>query len=261
MADLPLLLHGATGRMGRAVRECLVEFPEIRLCACVASRKPAATGPAAGPIWLTPEELETHRRREALPDDLVILDFSLAAGTALLVKTLASWPRAIVAASTGLDPATESKLDALATRVPVLRAPNLSLGNAVALALLRALPPLARTAFAFDIVEHHHADKKDAPSGTALALARILGGPAAGERPAGRTGGNRAGGEARIHSIRAGSVPGTHRVILSGAGETLELVHTVNDRAVFARGALRAVQFLHGKAPGRYGIEHLLAET
>lgn len=242
MARTPLLLYGATGRMGRAVRDHLVEFPEIQLCVCVAPREPSVA-PASGIPWLTPETLATHRRREGLPDDIVVLDFSLAAGTAALVRVLATWPRPLVSATTGLDAATASTLDALSLRVPVLRAPNLSFGNAVVETMLRALPPPARAQVAADIVEHHHAGKKDAPSGTAVALSRIL------------------GSQVTIHSIRSGTVPGTHRVILSGTDETIEIVHSVTNRAVFARGALRAVQFVAGRAPGLYTTEDLLTES
>jgi len=233
--------------MGRAVRDHLVEFPGIELRACVAPLEPAVTAMAAaptpGPVWLTPETLATHRRREELPDDIVVLDFSLAAGTAALVKILATWPRPLVSATTGLDAATTSALDALSIRIPVFRAPNLSFGNAVVETMLRALPSPARAQVQADIVEHHHAGKKDAPSGTAVALSRIL------------------GSQVTIHSIRAGTVPGTHRVILSSADETIELVHTVTNRAVFARGALRAVEFVAGRAPGLYTTEHLLSES
>ena len=255
MAEVPLLLYGATGRMGRAVRECIPEFPELRLRACVAPRKPTAAPASGGTSWLTPDELSKDASRSGLPDDLVILDFSLAAGTARLVEILSEWPHALVAATTALDPATESRLAALAKRAPVLRAPNLSLGIAVAQALLRALPPAARGVFQAEIVEHHHGTKKDAPSGTAKALAALLRGPAEGGG-AGRP----AGGEILIHSIRGGTVPGTHRVVLSGAGETLEIVHTVYDRSVFARGALRAARFLHRRGPGSYTIDDVLRE-
>ena len=257
MADLPLLLYGATGRMGRAVREVLPEFPEIHLRACVAPRDPGE-GAAPGSIWLTPDDLARRGTWDGLPDDLVVLDFSLAAGTARLAEILTEWPHALVAASTGLDAKTESRLTALAALAPVLRAPNLSLGSAVALSLIRALPPAARTAFQAEIIEHHHAGKHDAPSGTAKALAELLRPSGKGER-SGK--GQQAGMEIPIHSIRGGTVPGTHRVILSGAGETLEIVHTVYDRGVFARGALRAARFLHRRKPGSYSIDDVLRET
>jgi 4-hydroxy-tetrahydrodipicolinate reductase len=251
VADIPLLLYGATGRMGRAVRDVLHEFPGIHLRACVA-RVPSEGAATGGPIWLTPDDFAKGSSREALPDDLVIVDVSLAAGTARLVEILSNWPRALVAASTGLDAATESRLAALATRAPVLRAPNLSLGIAVARELLRALPPAARASFQTEIVETHHAGKKDAPSGTAKALADLL-------RTSGE--GKSAAREIPIQSIREGTAPGIHRVVLTGAGETLEIVHTVHDRAVFARGALRAAQFLHRRAPGIYTIEDVVRET
>jgi 4-hydroxy-tetrahydrodipicolinate reductase len=128
----------------------------------------------------------------------------------------------------------------------------LSLGIAVIEGFLRALPEAARAAYEADIVEQHHAAKRDAPSGTALALAKAIGSSGARSRP---------GGEVRLLSIRAGTVPGTHRVVLSGAGETLEIVHTVYDRGVFARGALRAVRFLHGRPAGLYSVAHVLGQT
>ncbi len=251
MAEIPILLHGATGRMGRALRDCLPEFPDMRLVACVAPREPAP-GPAPGPLWLTPEELTTRRRREDLPADLVVIDFSLAAGTHALLRTLLLWPRALVCGTTGLSPESEGTLATLAERVPVFRASNLSLGNALVETLVRALPRKVLKTYTADIVEHHHAGKKDAPSGTAITLARVLG-------EAGAVG--QGGDEIRIQSIRSGTVPGTHRVILGGSGETIEIVHTVTDRGVFARGALRAARFVHGKTAGRYAMDDMLRQT
>jgi 4-hydroxy-tetrahydrodipicolinate reductase len=248
MAEVPILLHGATGRMGRAVRDCLAEFPDIKLLACVAPRE-QTVGPTPGPVWLTPEELAARRRREDLPADLVVIDFSLAAGTQVLLKTLNLWPRALVCGTTGLSAEAERMVETLAARVPVFRASNLSLGNALVETLLRALPRHVITTYTADIVEHHHAGKKDAPSGTAITLARVLG-------EVGALG--QEGDEIKIQSIRSGTVPGTHRVILGGAGETIEIVHTVTDRGVFARGALRAARFIHGQVPGRYSMDSML---
>jgi 4-hydroxy-tetrahydrodipicolinate reductase len=238
--------------MGRAIRDSLSEEPGVRLVACVAPDASTGAGSASSPLWLTPDQLAEPSARAALPKDLVVIDVSLAAGTARLAEILAGWPHALVAATTGLDAATEGKLEGLAAKMAVLRARNLSLGVAVLEGILRSLPPAARAAFEADIVEHHHAGKRDAPSGTALDLSKAIGtaGPDA-----------RAGGEVRIASIRAGTVPGTHRVLLSGAGETLELTHTVYDRRVFARGALRAARFLHGRPAGRYTAAHLLDQS
>jgi 4-hydroxy-tetrahydrodipicolinate reductase len=116
--------------------------------------------------------------------------------------------------------------------------------------MLRALPGGVKDSFRADMIEHHHAGKKDAPSGSALVLADTL-------RSVGWAG--PLGDGVRIQSIRAGTEPGTHEVLLSGSGETVELTHRVHDRSVFARGALRAARFLRGRAPGRYGMDDLLA--
>jgi 4-hydroxy-tetrahydrodipicolinate reductase len=240
--------------MGRSVRDCLSEFPDIDLRACVApsaGEKRAATGDRHVP-WLTPEALADPAARASLPDDLVVLDVSAGEGPSRLAKILTEWPRALVAAATGLDRETEARLERLSEKVAVLRAPNLSLGIAVIEGFLRSLPEAARAVFEADIVEQHHAGKRDAPSGTALALAMAIGTSGAGSRP---------GGEVRIASIRAGTAPGMHRIVLSGAGETVEIVHTAYDRSVFARGALRAAQFLHGRPAGLYSMAHIVAQT
>jgi len=234
--------------MGRAIRAALADTPAVSLRACVA---PGAADAALPPgcLWLSPEDLAKGGALESLPSDLVIVDVSLAAGTVRLLSVLERAPRALVAATTGLDPAAEARIESLASRTAVLRARNLSLGNAVVGALLRGLPAAARDAFDADIVEHHHAGKKDAPSGTAIQLAVALG-------PIGS--GRRTERAARFHSIRGGTEPGTHRIVLSGEGETITIEHAVHDRSVFARGALRAAAFLHGKPAGLYPFESAL---
>jgi len=236
--------------MGAAVRALVEADRSIVLRACVAGDGERGAGPP-GCDWIEASSFGAATL-EALPRDTVVLDVSLPAGTGALVSALERAPRAAVIATTGLDPRCESRVAALAATAPLFRARNLSLGVAVAKAWLRSLAPAAREAFVADVLEQHHAEKKDAPSGTALDLVAALGAMAPGKRP---------GGVVPTHSIRAGTVPGTHRVILSGDGETLEIVHTVHDRSVFAAGALRAVRFLHGRPPGTYTVDDLLASS
>ncbi len=243
--------------MGRAIREVLPEFPDVSLRACVAPSPDAHDCPA-GCVWMTPEDLSGGR--SDLPGDLVAIDVSLAAGTARLLDRLERSPLALVSATTGLSDADEARLRALSGCAAVLRARNLSPGNSIASAMLRSVPGPARDLFEIDVIEHHHAAKRDAPSGTALAWASLL---APGKQAVVSAGGAAPGeprskGEVRIHSIRSGTAAGTHRVLLAGAGETLEVIHTVSDRAVFARGALRAARFLHGRAPGFYSFDDVL---
>jgi 4-hydroxy-tetrahydrodipicolinate reductase len=238
--------------MGQAVRAAAAEFPDVRLAVCVA-RSPNASASPEGCAWMTPDQLVSGAG-DSLPAHAVVIDVSLAAGTARLLDWLDRSPRALVSAPTGLGPAEEKRVAALAKRAPVLRAMNLSLGNAVARAMLGSVPEEAKTLFEIDIVEHHHAAKQDAPSGTALLWAGLLApGDAVADpkKP-------REPGTIRFHSIRSGTAVGTHRALFAGAGETLELVHTVSDRAVFARGAIRAARFLSGKPPGLYTLEQTL---
>jgi len=261
MSPVQLLLFGATGRMGSEIRRLLGEpgGASFALTACVAQGEAAGTRPDAC-RWIGAASFGSADL-DKLPADAVVIDVSLAAGTEGLVKALERSPRAAVFATTGLTPALEARIAALGKGVPVLRARNLSLGVAVARRWLALLPVAARAAYVADVIEHHHAGKKDAPSGTALDLVAALGAMGTG-LGAGAGGGERHGERAvATHSIRAGTVPGTHRVLLSGDGETLELVHTVYDRSVFARGALRAARFLHGKPAGLYTVDDLIHES
>ncbi len=241
--------------MGRAVRASIGEFPDTRLVACVA-RSAAAGDSPPGCAWMTPDQL-AGSGEGAFPANAVVIDVSLAAGTAALLDWLQGSPRGLVSATTGLRDGDEARIRALARSVAVVRAPNLSPGNAIACAMLRAASGAARGVFEIDVVEHHHAAKRDAPSGTSLLWASLLaeGGSV---RFAPDVTQPRAGGEVRVTSLRSGSVPGIHRAIFAGAGETLELVHTVTDRSVFARGAIRAARFLAGKPPGLYTLEQTL---
>lgn len=249
-AVVPLLLFGATGRMGRAIRAALdgASPAGMALRACAARGRDETACPD-GCAWLAPEAIAA--RLASLPPDTVVIDVSLAAGTETLLGALEAAPRALVSATTGLSAETEARIAKLAARAPVLRARNLSPGIAVLSALLRALPPGARALYDADVVEHHHAAKKDAPSGTAVALAELLHG----------VGTERRSGGIATHSIRGGTAPGTHEVVLSGEGEVLTLGHWVHDRAVFARGALRAARFLHGRKTGLYSFEDALTEA
>jgi len=256
----PIILFGATGRMGHAVRASIAEFPDLMLAACVA-RSTDADGCPSGCSWMTPDQLLSADEGK-IPEGAVVIDVSLAAGTARLLDRLERSPRALVSATTGLADAEEERIQALARRAAVLRARNLSAGNAVASGMLRSVPEAAKALFEIDIIEHHHAAKRDAPSGTALGWALLLASERSGDvdreadpsKP-------RKPGAIRVHSVRSGTAVGTHRALFAGAGETLEIVHTVSDRAVFARGALRAARFLARRSPGLYTLEQMLEQS
>lgn len=173
---------------------------------------------------------------EALPTvPDVLIDFMLPAGLAAAARWCADHGVALVSGTTGLEANQSRALDQAAERIPVLHAPNFSPGVNATLALLRAAVRMLPEVSATHITDVHHVHKKDAPSGTALALASAL-----------------APHQPEIDSRREGEVVGDHRVLLELPGETLALEHHAIDRAIFARGALLAGRWLAGRPAGRY---------
>jgi 4-hydroxy-tetrahydrodipicolinate reductase len=240
-ARLPVAIAGASGRMGGLVAAAVERAEDLALVA----------RPGRGGL------------DEAWNGAKVVADFTAPEATARVAGLAAERGTGVLVGTTGLDAAAERALESAAGRVPVLVAPNLSLG---VLALARALRVALRTLPDYDveIVERHHGKKADAPSGTALFLASI----AAQERGldpsramrAGRSGrvGPRTAGEIGIHAVRGGGWIGSHTVHLAGPHESLELAHTAQSREAFAEGALHALRFLAQAPPGRYGLEDAL---
>jgi 4-hydroxy-tetrahydrodipicolinate reductase len=239
VSPLPVAVAGATGRMGSLVARAVEAAPDLALVA----------RPARGAL-----DAEWNGAK-------ALGDFTSPAGTAQLADLAAARGVGLLVGTTGLDDPARAALARAAKRVAVLVAPNLSLGVA---ALGRALEAAlaALPGYDVEIVERHHAAKVDSPSGTALALARVVQGarPDAGTR-SGREGrvGPRPKGEIGIHSLRGGAWVGEHTVVLAGPFETVELTHVAHDRAAFAQGALVALRFVAAARPGTYSLEDALA--
>jgi 4-hydroxy-tetrahydrodipicolinate reductase len=202
----------------------------------------------------------TDRPERALAGARVAVDFALAGGLQARLDAAVQAGAAYVCGTTGLGPSEQRALDAAARAIPVLWAPNMSSGVGLLLELVaraaQALPD-----FDVEIHELHHRHKADAPSGTALALARAVA-TARGHgdevlRP-NRGGGARQPGEVGVVAGRAGEVVGEHTVFVVGSAERLELVHRASSRDVFALGALRAARFVAPRAPGRYTMAQVL---
>jgi len=175
----------------------------------------------------------------------VIIDFSSPAGTIAAAELASSRGAALLVGTTGLDRPQFDRLDRLASDVAVLMAPNTSLGVAVLRFLTTQATRLLRD-WDIDIVESHHNRKKDAPSGTALALAAAV-----------KAGGRDLAAD-RIHALRGGDIVGEHQVQFAGPGETIRLEHVAVSRDLFALGALRAAAWLAEKPAGRYTMEDAL---
>lgn len=233
-----LLIFGASGRMGRSLLDRLAhgEAPGVVVAAAV-SRHPLEG--LQGLPWYpagTPEDW---------PAFDVAVDFSLPQAFDVVLAACLARGAALVTGTTGLDPARLTAREAAAQRIPMLWASNFSLGVAV-LEALTERTARALSGWSADIVETHHVHKRDAPSGTALTLAEAM---------------RRGGSDPHLHSLRAGDAVGEHRVLFQGFGERLELQHEATDRAIFARGALRAAAWLAGRAPGRYRMADVLGLT
>lgn len=256
---IPLAVLGASGRMGGAVLARLAEFPALELRGAFTAPDSGLGGRDAGEAaGLGPLGVPLSERLDtALAGSRVAIDFTLADAVAGTAEACREAGVGLVCGVTGLDEAARTALREAARHVPVLWAPNMSAGVAV-LQRLAALAAAALEEFDAGVYEAHHAAKRDAPSGTALALGRSVvtarGLPAEAARPDASL---RAEG-VDYAALRIGDVVGEHTVTLAGSGERLELSHRATDRAIFARGALRAAAWLAGKPPGFYELADML---
>lgn len=263
-----IVVSGAAGRMGRRILELVSADAATTLAAALE----AASHPALGqPVAALAPDVPADRRPDVtllaeLPAGLaadVVIDFSVPDQSVKVAALAAERGWGVVVGTTGLDAAQKAQLDAAASRVAVLTAPNFSLGMNV---LFELVADAARRLGGYDIeiVESHHRFKKDAPSGSALRLAEraaaATGRDLAKAGVYGRQGitGERGADEIGVHALRRGDVVGEHTVTFTTLGETLELTHRAHSRDAFARGAVHAAKWLAGKPAGRYGFEQVL---
>jgi 4-hydroxy-tetrahydrodipicolinate reductase len=192
-----------------------------------------------------------------------VVDFSSHQATRSLLELAVSAGKPVVLGTTGHSPAEKDELLKLAAKVPCVWAGNFSVGVNLLFALTRKAVRTLGDDFDAEVVELHHRMKKDAPSGTALRLLEIILDERKLDRSAlrhGREGitGERTRSEVGIHSLRGGDVVGDHTVLLAGTGERLELTHRATDRAIYARGALRAAQWVVSRKAGVYDMQDVL---
>lgn len=243
-AALPVVLCGAEGRMGRAIRACAEREPErYRIAAMVGRNDDLAAG---------------------LTNGDVVIDFSAASGTDALLAACRASRKPLVIGTTGHDTVQRAAITDAAAEIPVVFAANFSVGVNTLFWLTREAARILGPGFDLEIVEVHHRLKKDAPSGTACRLAEILAEvrQVSYEEDArhGRHGlvGQRTNEEIGIHAVRGGDVVGEHTVLFADAGERLELVHRASSRETFALGALRAARWLQERPPALYDMEDVL---
>lgn len=195
--------------------------------------------------------------------DTVTLDFTTAAASLEHLEVAAKAGAAIVIGSTGFTPEMDKRARELAVRTRTVIAPNMSVGVNVLTRIVAEVAAILRD-FDAEVLEIHHRTKVDAPSGTALSLARAIaearGQDFAAQAVYGREGitGVRPEGQIAVLTMRAGDAVGDHTVIFGGQGERLELIHRAQSRESLARGAIRAAGWLGGKKPGLYTMRDVL---
>jgi 4-hydroxy-tetrahydrodipicolinate reductase len=244
--------------MGRAILEVASADPEVGVAGLI-----EAETRAGGSVRFRDRVLAIAT---ALPevDRAVLVEFSVPEATVAHVREAVArgWPA--VVGTTGLSAAHRAELERAARAIPVVLAANMSVGLNLLAALVRRASAALGESADVEIVEMHHNRKQDAPSGSALYLARSvnegLGRPAEAGLVHGRSGtpGTRPKGEIGIHALRGGDVIGDHTVVFALAGERLELTHRAHTREAFARGAVRAAKFAAGARPGLHGMEKVL---
>jgi 4-hydroxy-tetrahydrodipicolinate reductase len=243
------VMVGAAGRMGQAVTQLASVQAEFHCAGAIDRTADAARG-------------ITTDLASVLPGAQVMIDFSSPTQTAANLARCAEYGVAALVGTTGLGDDVEVAATAAAQRIPVLIAANTSVGVTLLAELVRAAARALPGEFDIEIFESHHRLKKDAPSGTALALGRAAAagrGQALGQvAVAPRGSGERRIGEIGFSVLRAGDIVGDHTVYFAGEGERLVLRHEATDRSVFARGALQAARWLIGRPPGRYSMADVI---
>ena len=266
MADMRLVVVGAAGRMGRTIVRLVAETGGLVVSGALERTGSPALGEDAGLL------AGCAHSGVAITDDALslvveadgIIDFSSPATSVDLVALAAQARIVHVIGTTGFTEADLAKIAAAARHAAIVRSGNMSLGVNLLAGLARQAARALGTSFDIEIVEMHHRMKVDAPSGTALLL-----GEAAADGLAvrlkdkavrGRDGftGPRDPDTIGFAALRGGTVVGDHSVIFAGEGERIELTHRAEDRAIFARGALKAALWARGRKPGLYAMADVL---
>jgi 4-hydroxy-tetrahydrodipicolinate reductase len=253
-----VLILGPSGRMGRALIEAAAGRTDVRVVAAVDRPDASGLGATIGPVTATSDA------GAGLDASDVYIDFTSPAATRELARLATARKRPAVIGTTGLTADDEAALAELAKVAPIVVAANFSLGVNLVLGLVRTAASVLGTEWDAEVVETHHRAKRDAPSGTALMIARAI---AAGHgsdydtvKRHARDGdiGPRPRGEIGVSTVRGGDVIGEHTATFFGAAERIEIGHRATSRSIFAVGALRAAAWVVGKSPGRYDMLDVL---
>ena len=257
---------GAAGRMGRTLIEAISRSEgSVLLSAATVLPEDPALGMDAGLLAIgAPLSVITVASLSAAPDFDVLVDFTEPQATLDHLRICQQKNKAIVIGTTGLSEDQKRLITAAASTIPIVFAPNFSVGVNLCFKLLEQAAKVLGDEVDIEIMEAHHRFKKDAPSGTALAMGKVIADTLdrnldecavygreglTGERPKETIG---------FATLRAGDIVGDHTVIFAGLGERLEITHKASSRMTFANGAVRAASWIAQQSPGLYTMRHVL---
>jgi 4-hydroxy-tetrahydrodipicolinate reductase len=258
-------ITGSGGRMGRTLIEACSRTAGLRLSAAVERPGSSMIGSDAGELAAVGKLGVAIRASLTGLDYDVLVDFTRPEATLDYLETCRRSGRRMVIGTTGFDEAGKSKITAAAREIPIVFAPNMSVGVNLCFKLLETAARVLGDSVDIEIIEAHHRFKADAPSGTALRLgevvARALNRDLKQCAVYGRQGitGERARQTIGFVTVRAGDIVGDHTVLFAGGGERVEITHRAESRLTFANGALRAAQWLMDKPAGLYDMQDVLS--
>lgn len=263
---LNIVIAGSSGRMGHALIEATLDDPELKLHAALDRDGSPQLGRDAGELFGAACGIKvTDDLSGALHGAHVMVDFTRPEASLVYLETCRKSGVGLVIGTTGFSPAQKEAIADAAREIPIVFAPNMSVGVNLLIDLVQAAAKVLSDGYDIEVIEAHHRHKVDAPSGTALRLgeaaAAALGRNLAECAVYGREGvtGERDPSTIGFATVRGGDVVGDHTVLFAGIGERVELTHKASSRATFALGALRAAKFLEGKQSGLFDMRDVLS--
>lgn len=248
-----ILLSGCNGKMGRVITACVAERDDCQIAGGIDLNTQQLAG---YPVFDCPEHVDVKAD--------VIIDFSHPSVVSPLLEYAKANKIPAVIATTGLSEEQTAALKAAAAEIPIFFSANMSIGVSLLLELAKTATRVLGPAFDIEIVEMHHNQKLDAPSGTALMLADGISEEAGRamhyeyDRHAKRS--KREKSEIGIHAVRGGTIVGEHEILFAGHDEIIKLSHSARSKEIFAAGSINAAVYLHTKGPGLYSMADLVAD-
>ncbi len=265
---IKIAIAGAAGRMGRTLTEAVAQHHQqmVVSAATVLEDDPALGVDVATLIGATPCGIVTvPSLSETLGNFDILIDFTAPEATIGHLAYCRENSKAMVIGTTGFNQQQQSEIESISREIPIVFAPNMSIGVNLCFKLLQAAATVLGDDVDIEIIEAHHRFKKDSPSGTALKMGEVIAEALDRDLKEVAVYGRERLGEERdrktigFATIRAGDIVGDHTVVFAGMGERLEITHRASSRMTFASGAVRAAEWLENKPAGLYNMDDVLA--